>query len=58
MEGSMVLYIDQEPWTLVDTFAYASPIDKVYKIELDQDLKPYIIFGDGQFGMKPDLMVK
>lgn len=55
MEGSMVLYIDQEPWTLVDTFAYASPIDKVYKIELDQDLKPYIIFGDGQFGMKPDL---
>lgn len=55
MEGSMVLYIDNEPWILVDTFAYSSSIDKTYKVELDQNLKPYIIFGDGSFGMKPNL---
>lgn len=55
MEGSMALYIDNEPWILVDTFAYSSSIDKTYKVELDQNLKPYIIFGDGSFGMKPNL---
>lgn len=55
VEGSMLLYIGGEPWTLVTTFAYASAIDRVYKVEVDENLKPYIIFGDGRFGMKPDL---
>lgn len=55
VEGSMVLYIGGELWTLVDTFAYAGPLDKVYKVELDSELEPYITFGDGRFGMKPDL---
>lgn len=55
VEGSMVLYIDNEPWILVDTFAYANSTDKVYKVEIDEAGKPYIMFGDGQFGMKPNL---
>ena len=54
----MVLYIDNEPWILVDTFAYANSTDKVYKIEIDEAGKPYIMFGDGQFGMKPNLIGK
>lgn len=58
VEGSMVLYIGDELWTLVDTFAYASAMDKVYKVEVDQNMKPYITFGDGRFGMKPDLNLK
>ena len=58
VEGSMVLYIGGELWTLVDTFAYSSAMDKVYKVELDESIKPYIIFGDGRFGMKPDLNLK
>lgn len=53
VEGSMNLYINDEPWILVDTFAYSSSRDKVYKIEVDEQLRPYIKFGDGQFGMKP-----
>lgn len=53
VEGSMNLYINDEPWILVDTFAYSSSSDKVYKVEIDEQTKPYIKFGDGQFGMKP-----
>lgn len=55
VEGSMVLTIDGEAWRLVDTFAYSSPGDRVYKVELDSSLQPYLVFGDGQFGRKPAL---
>lgn len=54
-EGSMVLTIDNEPWTLVETFAYASSTDKVYKVEVGNDGESYIVFGDGKFGMIPSL---
>lgn len=54
-EGSMVLTIDGVAWSLVTTFAYSWPEDKVFKVELDQSLKPYIVFGDGRFGRKPDI---
>ena len=55
VEGSMVLTIGGEAWTLVDTFAYSGPGDKVYKVELDTTLTPYLVFGDGQFGRKPTI---
>lgn len=55
VEGSMNLMIDGQPWVLVDTFAYSTPQDRVYKVEPDEALNPRILFGDGQFGMKPDL---
>lgn len=54
-EGTMKLTIGDEAWTLVDTFAYASATDKVYKIEPDMNQVPTIIFGDGMNGMYPDL---
>lgn len=54
VEGSMVLFINNEAWTLVDTFAYSTATDKVYKVELDSELNPIIIFGDGVFGLRPD----
>ena len=54
VEGSMNLYINDEPWILVDTFAYSSSRDKVYKVEIDEQTRSYIKFGDGQFGMKPE----
>ena len=55
VEGSMNLMIDGQPWVLVDTFAYSTPRDRVYKVEPDESLNPRIVFGDGQFGMKPNL---
>lgn len=55
VEGSMVLTIDDIPWVLVTTFAYSSPNDRVYKVEVDQNRNPYITFGNGIFGMKPNL---
>lgn len=54
-EGSMVLTIDGEPWTLVETFAYSTSTDKVYKVEVGNDGESYIVFGDGRFGMIPSL---
>ena len=53
VEGSMVLYINNEIWTLVDTFAYSNSTDLVYKVELDNELNPVIVFGDGIFGFRP-----
>lgn len=53
VEGSMVLYVNDQPWTLVDTFAYSGPTSMVYKVELDSELNPTIVFGDGVFGFRP-----
>ena len=52
-EGSVVLYVNGEPWTLVDTFANRGPKDKVFKVSLGNNQVPYIVFGDGQFGKIP-----
>ena len=53
VEGSMVLFVNGEAWTLVDTFAYSGATDMVYKVELDSELNPVIVFGDGTFGFRP-----
>ena len=53
VEGSMVLFIDGVLWQLVDTFAYSTPSDLVYKVELDGDLNPTVVFSDGVFGARP-----
>lgn len=58
VEGSMVLKMKlgenpEEAWALVDTFAYSGPLSKHYKVELDDNQTPYIVFGDGVFGLKP-----
>ena len=55
VEGSMNLFVNGEPWTLVNTFAYSRSGDKVYKVEMTEDLIPTIVFGDGRFGMQPPL---
>lgn len=59
VEGSMTLYVTENgiktTWALVDTFAYSKPDSKHYKVELDDSQKPYIMFGDGTFGMKPPI---
>lgn len=55
VEGSMILKVDGEPWTLVDTFAYSGSSDKVFKVELDDALIPTIYFGDGVNGKVPSI---
>ena len=58
-EGSMNLSLHYgstiEPWTLVETFAYSKPSDTHYKVELNDDFVPVIIFGNGLNGKKPKL---
>lgn len=58
VEGSMSLTIDNETWSLVDTFAYSGPNDKVYKVEVNDSMVPTIYFGDGINGMLPALNSK
>lgn len=55
VEGSMSLTIDGETWTLVDTFAYYGPMDRVFKVEPNDSLIPTIYFGDGINGMRPSI---
>lgn len=58
-EGSMLLEITYqditESWKLVDTFAYSTSGDKVYKVELGDNQRPKIIFGTGLNGMRPSI---
>lgn len=51
--GTMELAIANESWVLVNTFAYSKPTDKHFMVVLSNGLKPIILFGDGNFGMKP-----
>ena len=53
VEGSLVLKVGDVLWEEVQTFAYSGPNSKVFKVEMDSDMIPYITFGDGTFGMKP-----
>ena len=53
VEGSLVLKVSDVLWEEVQTFAYSGPTSKVFKVEMDSDMTPYITFGDGTFGMKP-----
>lgn len=54
VEGSLNLKIGDISWQLVETFAYSGPYDSHYKVELDDDRKPYLQFGDGIHGKIPD----
>lgn len=53
-QGSMVLRIGSNNWTLVDTFAYSTPSDKHFIVKTDSSQNVIIIFGDGRFGSKPE----
>lgn len=53
-QGSMVLRIGSDNWTLVDTFAYSTPSDKHFIVKTDSSQNVVIIFGDGRFGSKPE----
>lgn len=53
VEGSATLRLGGVLWTLVDTFGYSSSSDKHFIVNMSDDQRPYIQFGDGQFGSKP-----
>lgn len=57
-QGSMSLKIGGESWVLVDTFAKSKPTDKHFMVSVDENLNPYIHFGDGTFGKKPQAGAK
>lgn len=52
-QGSMSLNIGGESWVLVDTFGKSKSTDKHFMVQVDENLNPYILFGDGIFGKKP-----
>lgn len=55
VEGSMNLTLSGVTWQLVETFAYSGPNDKHFKVELNENRVPCIIFGDGINGALPNV---
>lgn len=57
-KGTMSFYIksgeNDEPWFLVDTFAYSKKDDRHFRVEVDESGIIQAIFGDGKFGRQPD----
>lgn len=41
------------PWTLVDAFYNYQSTDKVFRTQIDEFARVYVLFGDGQFGAIP-----
>ena len=52
--GTMVLKINGETWTWVETFAFSGRFDKHFTTEIDSNRDVYIKFGDGLNGVIPD----
>lgn len=50
--GTMTLKIGEDTWTLVETFAYSSPTDKHFRVNVDSSQNVTIVFGNGKFGSK------
>lgn len=54
-KGTMEMSINQEAWTLVDTFAHSSYNDRHFRVQVNSDKSINIIFGDGVHGKRPGL---
>lgn len=55
VEGSATLRVGNNLWILVETFGYSSSSDRHFLVNMDDNQRPYIKFGDGIFGMKPEV---
>jgi len=53
IEGTMSLAIDTIEWTEQDDLIDSDATDTHYKVDVDDDLYPIIVFGDGINGAKP-----
>lgn len=53
VEDSMVLKVGETPWSIVNTFAYSSPDDNHFMVDIDLSGKPFVRFGDGVHGKRP-----
>jgi uncharacterized phage protein gp47/JayE len=48
------IYIDALLWTQVPNFLESGSDDKHFKVDIDDELKAIIVFGDGIRGLRPD----
>lgn len=55
VEGSLGLEINLDAWELVSSLGLAKPTDKVYIVNIHEDGKAYVEFGDGTFGAIPPI---
>lgn len=53
-EGTMVLEIDGERWSLVETLAFSKPNDRHFIASVDEEGSVVVTFGDGIFGHQPN----
>jgi predicted phage baseplate assembly protein len=57
INGSESVYVDNELWTRVENFLSSTPTEKHYTIELGDNDRPTVKFGDGTTGKIPPLGV-
>lgn len=57
ISGTMEVQVDGEVWTEVENFLSSLPTDKHYTIELGEDDRATVVFGDGQAGKVPPVGV-
>lgn len=55
VDGSEVVYVDDEVWTRVKNFLSSGPQDKHYQISLGENDRATVIMGDGVSGRIPPL---
>lgn len=55
VQDTMVVVVDSVEWTQVDNFLDSNGLDEHYRIEVDSDGRPTVIFGDNVNGKIPPL---
>jgi hypothetical protein len=52
--GALKVWVDGELWEETDSLLKCGPLDQKFSISIDEDGYPTILFGDGNFGLKPE----
>jgi hypothetical protein len=55
IDGTLSVSVASVPYTLVTSAATYGPNDKIFRVETDESLRSYIIFGDGINGLIPPI---
>lgn len=53
LSGTMAVTVDAEPWTRVDNFLSSLPTDKHFVVEIGENDRATVVFGDGSTGKIP-----
>jgi hypothetical protein len=50
---ALEVFVDEERWQWVETLAKSGPLDRHYSVEIDDQERATVVFGDGVNGAAP-----